>query len=462
MKKLTLIMVAILLTIAMCGSAFALDTQQDGTGESGTTISTLLVPKDIVLFNTTAQDIYEPNITYTYTLATQNPGTGTTVTDKNSMTATVKTGVAGLVTIQGANGSGASGTAGTSASLVFGDDTSAGSDTNTEGATVTSSSNVATRDITVAFNPAALKTGDPLSYPTDAAGIYRFKLTDTTTAAALTAAGIERDPDYDPVRYMDVYVEWANDEHTEMRVFGWVLYKTTNGTDSADGTTSIVYDGTDGTTGIKVTGYNVDSEMLDNDSTSDEYHTYNMTVTKTTTGSMADLNHEFPVSVAFANANVKSLADFYSTGDFQNAALALDANGAYAVNADFSAAPSVKNGDTFTFVGLPAGTTFQIAEKNDTVDSYKVTILDDTMDAYMKGTATDGILIASGSDTGLTTAAALGNLNGSAYESEDIKITNKLDAISPTGYVIRFAPYVIILVIGVFLMVAAKRQYKND
>ena len=206
MKKLTLILVSLILTMAMCGSAFALDTQQEGTGESGTAITSLLVPKDIVLFNTTTQDIYEPNITYTYTLETQNPGTGTIITDKNSVTGTVKTGVAGLVTIQGANGSGATGTAGTAASLVFGDDTSAGSDTNTEGASVTSSSKVATRNITVAFNTNVLKTGDPLAYPADAAGIYRFKITDTTTAAALTAAGIERDSSYDPVRYLDVYV----------------------------------------------------------------------------------------------------------------------------------------------------------------------------------------------------------------------------------------------------------------
>ena len=124
--------------------------------------------------------------------------------------------------------------------------------------------------------------------------------------------------------------------------------------------------------------------------------------------------------------------------------------------------PSVKNGDTFTFVGLPVGTAFQVAEKNNSVDSYKVTILDDTTDAYLKGSATDGILVAAGSDTGLTTATALGNLNSSTYESEDIQITNKLDSISPTGYVVRFAPYAIILVSGVFLMIMAKKKFSND
>lgn len=459
MKKLISVLLAALLVLAMCGSAFALDTEQEGTGESGTAITSLLIPKDIVLFNSTSQSIYEPNITFTYTLENQNPS-GAVITDKNSVTGTVKTGVSGLVTIQGANGSGATGTAGTSASLTFGDDTSAGSATNAEGATVTTSSSKATRNITAAFNTSALMTGEPAAYPANAAGIYRYKITDTTTAAALAAAGIARDAEYDPVRYLDVYVEWANDAHTQMRVYGWVLYKTTNGHESATGTTSLIYDGTDGVDGIKVTGYNIESEMLNAVSTTDEYHTRNLTVTKTTTGSMADLNHEFPVAVTLTNSAITSQADFYSTGDFANTALALNASGVYTVNSDFSAAPTVKNGDTFTFVGLPAGTQYQLAEKNDTYDSYKVTILDDTTDTYLVGNATDGVIVAAAANTGTTTATTLGNLNDTTYESEDVKITNKLDSISPTGYVARFAPYAMIFIVGIAVLVIARKSRK--
>ena len=320
---------------------------------------------------------------------------------------------------------------------------------------------MANRNITAAFNTNALKTGDPAAFPADAAGIYRYKITDTTAASALTAAGIDRNASYDPVRYLDVYVEWANEDHTQMRVYGWVLYKTSNGTDSATGTTDLIYDGTDGVLGIKVTGYNIESEILAGDPTSDEYHTYNLTVTKTTSGSMADLRHEFPVAVTFSNSTVISQTDFYSTGDFVNAALALSSSGAYSVNTDFTGTPSVKNADTFTFVGLPAGTQYQVAEKNDTADTYKVTILDDTIDTYLIGTSTSGVAIASGANTGLTTATALGNLNGSTYESEDVKIENRLDAISPTGYVTRFAPYAFMLAGGIVLLIIAKKTRKS-
>ena len=460
LKKIGALVLAVMM-IAAAGTAWALTTEDEGTGTSETAITTFTIHKDIVLFNTDEELIYEPNITFTYSLATQNPGTSTTIKDKNNVTGTVKTGVEGLVKIQGTTG----GASTSSASLQFGNDTSAASETYKEGTAVTrSTKKVATRDLTVSFDTTVLRTPNTDTYPSYAAGIYRFKITDTTDTAALTAAGIRRNENYDEERYLDVYVEWANADHTALRVYGYVLYKTTDSTNTANGTTSFEYNNTK-TTAVKVTGYDVESEMRSTDGqsnpTSDEYHTYNLKISKTTTGSMADLNNEFPVAVSFTNSTVKSQTDFYSEGDFKKDSLALSASGAYSVNADFSGTPSVKNGDTFTFIGLPVGTQYLVNEKNNTVDSYKVTILDDTTDIYLKGDATDGVIVNANEDTGLTSAVALGNKNGDAYESEDVKITNKLDAISPTGYVTRFAPYALILVAGIVLLIIATKHKKN-
>jgi hypothetical protein len=130
------------------------------------------------------------------------------------------------------------------------------------------------------------------------------------------------------------------------------------------------------------------------------------------------------------------------------------------VNSDFAGQPSVKNGDSFTFIGLPAETTYQVGEKNNTADTYKVTILDDTIDSYLVGSATDGTSVAAGSNTGMTTATAVGNLNGSDYESEDVQITNKLESISPTGYIARFAPYAVILIGGIAMLIIARKSRK--
>jgi len=41
---------------------------------------------------------------------------------------------------------------------------------------------------------------------------------------------------------------------------------------------------------------------------------------------------------------------------------------------------------------------------------------------------------------------------------EAIYLTITLDAISPTGYVSRFAPYALILVAGVVLLIVAKKR----
>jgi len=460
MKKLVSLILAIMM-IAAVGAAFATSVEDEGTGTSGTAITEVAITKEIVLFNTTTQQIYEPNIKYTYSLATQNPNSPT-VTDKNSMTATVKTGVAGLVKIQGSNKDGYIGTAGTSASLVFGDDNSTKKATVVEGTIITTSNKkVAVRNLKLSFDVTALKSGD--SYPATSAGIYRYKITDDTTAATLTAAGVARNSSYDPVRYLDVYVEW-NSERTAPQVYGYVLYKTTDTSTTADGTSSITYDSSK-TTFIKVTGYNVESEMLSTDgssnSTADEYHTYNLSVTKTTTGSMADLNNEFPVGIIFTNDSVTALADFYSTGDFANTNLALTATGGYSVNTDFSTTPSVKNDDTFTFVGLPAGTYYQIAEKNNTYDSYKVKIEDKTPSTAVNVFAE--AIVAAGANTTVNTRIAIDNDAGSSsYKTQDIQITNTLDAISPTGYVSRFAPYALILIGGIALLIIAKKRKPKE
>ena len=464
LKKIGAIVLAVMM-IAAAGTAWALSTEDEGRGTSGTALTEFVISKEIVLFNTAGEEIYEPNITYTYSIAVQNPSSAT-ITDKNGMTGTVKTGVSGLVKIQGSNKEGYTGTAGvTNVDLVFGDDNSTKKPTVNEGTTITKdNARTAVRNMKLTFDTTVLRSGDPVSYPSSAAGIYRFKITDETLPAALAAAGIARNTDYDENRYLDVYVEWTDETRSALQVYGIVLYKTSDSENAAEGTTGFSYDANK-ETGVKVTGYNVESEMLSVDgatnSTADEYHTYNLKVAKTTTGTMADKNHEFPVGIIFKNDNVTSQADFYSTGDFANDNLTLTTAGEYSVNTNFTADnPKVKNGDTFTFIGLPAGTYYQIAEKNDTVDSYKVKIEDKTptkaVDVYAEA------IVASGANTTVNNRKAIDNLvSAGSYKTQDIQITNTLDAISPTGYVTRFAPYALILVAGIVLLIIATKHKKH-
>ncbi len=103
LKRIGAAFLAGALAAALAVPAFAatatLNTEDEGVGTSGTPITEVAITKEVVLFNTATEDIYEPNITYTYGISVQNPDTAE-ITDKNNMTCKVKTGVEGLVKVQ--------------------------------------------------------------------------------------------------------------------------------------------------------------------------------------------------------------------------------------------------------------------------------------------------------------------------------------------------------------------------
>ena len=465
MKKLLALLTATVMMIATGSVSYAeVPIEDEGAGGTGTALTYYEIPKDIVLFNTTGTSIYEPNIIYTYKIENANPQNAT-IKDKNNITETVKKGVTGLVKIQGSDKTGYIGQAGTgNVNLVF-DAAFTLKATNNEGSHVTTESHVTTRKLKLVFDVTALKNSEG-QYPADAAGIYRYKLSDITPAADLTSAGIRRNNQYDKVRYLDIYVEWADDSHTTPQVYGIVLYKTSDGKKTANEKSKFVYDSTI-TTHLKVTGYNVESEMRwTGDSpnpTSDEYHTYNLTVSKTVMGDSADTDHAFPISVIFTNTQVTNRTAFYSTGAFSSSQLIMG-EGACSINEDYSeSGPKLKHGESFTMIGLPALTSFVVNEQNDATSGYNVTIRDDTKGTYLKGTESGGEEVNSGSDTNLSEAQTLGNLKDTVYQSEDICIINEIsDAmVAPTGITSRHTPFLLILVLSVILLGLAGGQRKR-
>ena len=97
---------------------------------------------------------------------------------------------------------------------------------------------------------------------------------------------------------------------------------------------------------------------------------------------------------------------------------------------------------------IPQGTSFVLTETNDSPDSYKV-----TMQAAVGSAAASDIyaqtIVASG-DSATASSVTLS-------DKVDVDIENLLDAISPTGYVSRFAPFVLMLAGGVLLLAMTRR-----
>ena len=253
-----------------------------------------------------------------------------------------------------------------------------------------------------------------------AAGVYRYMITETAPEN-FDAVGLTREDTYNPVRFLDVYVK--NGEEG-LEIYGYILFE---GTEN-DGMTA---------TSAKSDGYTED-EAQEN---VDTFKTSNLTVSKTIAGTLADMTNKFPFEVKIDSETITSgkfLVNGETTdfdGSYVNGALAEDSTLA------------LGNGDQIVLTGIPVGnaaTAYTANEFNNTPDTYKVS------GAY------DGEIKA-GEATGVEAEAL------SADAAATAAFTNTLDAVSPTGVILRFAPYALMLGAGVaFLMISRRRRSEEE
>ena len=472
MKKTTAVVSSLLMTSALALSAMPVFASGPIEVDPAEAQKTFSISKDIVVFNTDASDIFEPNVTYSYSIAPAET-TSATISDANGNSVTVRKGIPGAVTLKGANDT----VAGAAATIVFGDEESdkASIKTMVEADTVDTDDTI--KKITDSMEAAI----DASKFPTP--GVYRYVITDTTTDATLKAAGIVRDDtNYDENLYLDVYIKKDADGNSV--VYGYVLFKD-NTTDGANH--SFVDDATDDDIVLandtaKVSGYTTDSEQSDGGAGgegttqgadpatiySDQYHTYNVTVEKEVTGDLADKENEFPFAVSLTNGTITSLADFSVEELEKNDTYAADAATGVALSDSGAWASSdlkLKDGDSFMIVGLPAGTSIQVSETNNTADVYTVTAqLNKGAEGY-GATYLDEKQVKSQESNGMAKAELINNKDASNPAKpvvDVIHFTNTLEEISPTGLLFMIAPFAAMLAFGVVMITLFVKNKKRD
>ncbi len=471
LKRIGALALALCLVLALSVSAMAADTDLTMTGgvagafnttdkDASLTVDTdksISIAKELTAYNPDASDVKAPVITYTYTITAgdanksiiDDPAVHTSAASSHVLT---KAGLIPGLAVTGAT----NGTAKTTATTAASGATSV-ADTivwNNEGTLKTAADGNA--------NMSNLKL-DFSSVAFAAAGVYRYVITEV--AAAYGTNGVvdgNADNSTTQVRYLDVYVkDGATSDSFD--IYGYVCFKNSN---------DIEYPTSGSVAAAEKTNGFVDTDTTATDaSNADKYYTFDVEIKKVLNNDQAMNNNQFPFKVTFANTTVTSNVLLIASGTEGKTTvptMTSQAISSYAFDGTSSTAAEqikIANGATVKFVGIPAGTTVTIDEYNNVVGTtYKVSTANGTTNTTA-AVAVEWNKWAS-AVTGWTTVTALGgtaNTNAKvaanfAGTGKEVTFTNVLELISPTGVVLRFAPYMFILAAGIVLLILSVRR----
>ena len=395
--------------------------------------------KEILAYNQDSKDVNAPVITYTYTIApgsagkqVKDAGGNTLHADGNPVAVLTKQGLAGATI--------------TNVGL-----------TNTTNLETTPDGKSNRFPITVDFSGVTW-TG---------AGVYRYIITEhvnsssTTDAdtAAKNAAGIA-DGGISNVRYMDVYVKDVTNG-TGYEIYGYTLFCADTDIDGTSSSDTTVKSKTEGF----VSGDEDGDGTIEDTEKADKYYTFNLEVGKTLVGDSAKNDNKFPFYVNFLNSSVTATISI-KTETVEDGA---DAVAGSAISGILSTTttgiahnPSIDHQSKVIYIGVPVGIT---AATSATV--YETNNVSGTtyLSQYsLQGAALTGEKninwVTGDSSTSNTATMPSITMNQADTVSHTIGFTNTLKQISPTGYAERFAPYALILIGGVALLIIAMKRRK--
>lgn len=413
-KKLGVAVLALVAAMALSSVAFAdpttLTNGVAGDKDPANALDKAVqIEKELVVYNLDETTIAEPNITYTYTLTAG--AAGKQITDTDSVTALTKAGILPATT---------------TATVVY------------NNSDITAADNGASNIKTFSFDFSGVNY--------DAAGVYRYVITETTNVDK-AAAGIT-DGTISNVRYLDVYVRDAREGETGRQIYGYVLFAANNDIDGTDASTPTSVALADKTTGFVAS----DEGATGTTNTADQYYTFNETVSKTLVNDSAMNSHQFPFNVDFTNAAVtqpvllKQTVSGTATGTTQSAAAV----------SSLDCAPTIANGGSVKYIGIPVGTSIDVYETNNVTGT-----------TYKSKYSIDGATAAGEKQIAWNVVSNTATLTAPAVDTDDntahtIAFTNTMELISPTGIVMRYGPFGFMLAAGIALLFVATRRREED
>ncbi len=441
MKKLTRL-TALLLAILMvvfAGATYATATDLEENEEEGVAgnwnkadttrldADSINIKKEIVAYNPNGTEVHSPVVTYTYTVTPADVSAEPTVTDETTdhaseaaVIAPVKAGVTTGLTVNGGtagNATSATGTLEFDNSKTF--NTAAG-ETNEY-------------DITLDFSDVTF------TQP----GVYRYQIVETI------AAGTADEDDYDKVAmedgegntlFLDVYVDGSGD------IYGYVCM-------NANGSVTP-------STETKINGF-VNGTAADN---SDKYYTYDLTLSKDVANdNYAASSNAFPFTVTFSNP--EGYTSTFTIGQtVGSGSTGLDSSAASLTGLPtaWSGTVQVKDGNPtvgttagdIVLTGIPAGVDVNVYETNNVTGA--------TYQVSSKVNGTEAASDASVATSANSTAVDVNTTKIATTDAQTVLIVNTLLLISPTGLVVRFAPYGLLLIGGIALLLIAMKHRKHN
>ena len=448
MKKIFAVVMAIAMVMIVAIPAFAVGDFTNGENGTWTTPDTAVVQdrainlqKELTAFNASSTSVYAPAFSYTYTVT---PATisGQTITDApgdhTSGTATNAPVLAGLTTGLTVNG----GTAGTAANatgeLAF---------TNATALTASASGAANIFNIPIDFTNVAF------AQP----GVYRYQIVESLAGGKTYDDIAVEEGTAAKTLYLDVYVDGNDsDGDGKLDIYGYVcLTANSSVTPATEKTNGFVDDGTGGSGGGTGT------------TTADKYYTYDLTISKDVQNdAYSESNTAFPFTVIFSNP--ESYNTTFAIGETVGTGSTGITPAAGAPT--WSGVALVKDGGAITYTGIPAGVDVDVYETNvATGVTYTVTTAINGATATTDNNVTwdsapAGAVAQTTRGAAESTKATINTTKIAKVDAaQTVAITNTLLLISPTGYIERYAPYMLILGVGIFMIAffGIKRRKKE-